>query len=77
MDIDEMVSNAQKNAGDNMGVFQGDIFLRNMLNISLLLINLAVAFGKVYITIKKRCNSLYCQSKDPTRNGLSCLTDPV
>ena len=56
MDIDELISNAQKTAGDNMGGVQGDIISRKVLYISLLLIYTALALVLLYFTIKKRYN---------------------
>ena len=56
MDIDDLISNVQKNAGDDMGGVQGDIISRNVLYISLLIIYTALAFVLVYFTVKKRYN---------------------
>ena len=56
MDIDELISNGQKNAGDDMGSVQGDIVSRKFLYISLLIIYTALAFVLVYYTVKKRYN---------------------
>ena len=57
MDIDELISNAQKTAGDSIWGVEGDILRHNVLYISLLLINIALAFVRVHFTIKKRYNS--------------------
>ena len=54
MDIDELISNAQKTAGDSIWGVEGDILRHNVLYISLLLINIALAFVRVHFTIKKR-----------------------